>query len=141
MLGGSKIQLTVDFTKERIEQKMSFKFKECESIPELLDTLEEYMTETNTQLAEELGVNQTEFGFSDVIVSDDAEELDDLTDEEYRTYHYEDGDLVIQRPIALRIRESGTHFIVMHNGTVACIPAGWRYFTWMPKEGEPHISF
>lgn len=78
--------------------------------------------------------------FDDVRVAEGIE-IRDLSDEARREYHYANGDLVLKDPVALRLSDSGSHYVVLATGETMYIPPGWYALSWVAREDANHISF
>ncbi|QIG73987.1 hypothetical protein PP935_gp212 [Rhizobium phage RHph_N34] len=84
--------------------------------------------------------------FKDVRVPGSVD-ISDISSEEFRIYEFlleglkEPQYVIIENPIALHVRESGSHVVVNSLGETTYVPTGWLHLTWRAKEGEDHISF
>lgn len=69
-------------------------------------------------------------------------EFRSLEDEVAREYSFDDMDIMITDPVALRISESGGHYVIDRQHDVHYIPAGWKCLSWTPRDdADYHMSF
>lgn len=65
-----------------------------------------------------------------------------LESETFRRYRFPGNEeITINRPVALRISDSGGHYIVDATGFSHYIPKGWIHLTWSVKPGMNHLDF
>lgn len=64
----------------------------------------------------------------------------DISDEEYRAYHWADYTLRIDAPFKLYVSKNG-HRVLDHAGISHYIPSGWRHLEWKAKAGSPPFLF
>ena len=68
--------------------------------------------------------------------------IHDISSEEYRIYHYEDGTLfVIPKPKALYILATGSHRIVTEGDITYRPERGWVGISWKSRDGEAPFNF
>lgn len=75
----------------------------------------------------------------------------DISDEQYRSYVFSDGQTVtVESPVAVAVSTSSvrprygsyhSHRVVDNAGTVHYIPAGWLKLTWRNKPGTKPCKF
>jgi hypothetical protein len=64
-----------------------------------------------------------------------------LQSEEWREYHFPDGNIVrITGPAALRVSPNG-HRVVTNDGMGHYVPTGWHRISWRPKKGCSAFDF
>lgn len=67
-------------------------------------------------------------------------EFTDISSEEYRVYHFTDGDRVtITAPLYLHVSQSGGHRVLDAQGLSHYIPPFWIHLYWKAKDGQPHF--
>jgi len=69
----------------------------------------------------------------------------DISDEEFRVYHYPDGGVYsLYHPLKLNVKrkENGdSHRIQAENGIGHYIAPGWIAISWRVKDGSPTVAF
>jgi hypothetical protein len=81
-----------------------------------------------------------ELTFDDLVLGEDMKlNFEDISSEEYRTYHYADGSMVVLvKPIALAVTQTG-HRVLTADGESHYIMAGFQRISWKSAEGAPHF--
>ena len=79
-------------------------------------------------------------GFDDIRVGEGLE-FKDISDEEVRSYMFARTRVVVDCPIALRVSDSGSHYVIDDEGVVHCVPKGWVSLSWRNKPGKLHVRF
>ena len=68
----------------------------------------------------------------------------DLSGEQERIYLwlFDECSYVVENPVALRVSESGGHYVIDKDGIVHYIRSGWNVLSWIPRQDSKyHVSF
>jgi hypothetical protein len=65
----------------------------------------------------------------------------DISDEIRRTYIFADQIVNIMGPIALRVSDSGGHYVIDIDGLTHYIPPYWGELIWENKPNTQHVRF
>jgi hypothetical protein len=78
-------------------------------------------------------------------VSENVPTFTDISNEEFRTYHFPDGSTYsITFPVKLNIKrkpEGDSHRLIDSDNVSHYVKAGWNAITWRAKDGGPGYSF
>ena len=75
-----------------------------------------------------------------MLCSDPNRNFHDISSEEFRTYNFPNGEIVmIMRPQYLNVSASGGHRVLDAEGFSHYIPAGWIHVLWRARPGYPNF--